>query len=114
MLVCCTVGSLEQAAQLAQIFPSAQPSAIANDVFFRPPMADMHSAAKRNDVNFIEASAVVDAIFFLARLLGRRLALHAAVLHRDDVAACCSNSTRTAATSIHAIRTPLRNSTFSF
>ena len=40
--------------------------------------------------------------------LGRRLGTPPA-LHRDDAAACCSNSTRKAATSMHEMGTPLPN-----
>jgi hypothetical protein len=45
--------------------------------------------------------------WFPARSLSRRLSKHAAASHRDDVAACCSNSTGTAVTSMHEISTPL-------
>ena len=69
------------------------------------PMADIHSAAQKNDVAFIQASDVVDAL--VSRSGGDSLGTPR--LHRDDAAACCSDSTGTAATSMHQRGTPLPN-----
>ncbi len=74
-------------------------------------MDDIHYAATNNDVAFIQASDVVDAL--VARSGGGSRGTPPR-LHRDDVAACCRNSTRRAATSMHEMGTPLPNPTFPF
>ena len=77
-------------------------------------MVNIHDAAIKDDVDFIEASVVVDAnIFLLARSGGGSHGTPPR-LHRDDVAARCRNSTRRAATSMHEMRTPLPNPIFPF
>jgi hypothetical protein len=78
------------------------------------PMADIHDAASQNDVDSIEASVAVAAIIYLLARSGGGSLGTPPRLHRDDVAARCSNSTRRAATSMHAIGTPLPNPTFPF
>ena len=77
-------------------------------------MADIHDAAYQNDVDFIEASVVADAIIFLLARSGGGSHGTPQRLHRDDVAARCRNSTRRAATSMHEMGTPLPNPTFPF
>ena len=46
-------------------------------------MADIHSAARKNDVAFIQASDVVDALVY--RSGGGSLGTPPTALHRDDV-----------------------------
>ena len=78
------------------------------------PMDPIHNAAAKNDVAFIQASDVVDAIIFLLARSGGGSLGTPPRLYRDDVAARCRNSTRRAATLMHAIRTPLPNPIFPF
>ena len=68
-------------------------------------MANIHSAAGTNDVAFIQASDVVDALGF--RSGGGSLGTPRCIALM--FAACCRNSTRRAATSMHEMGTPLPN-----
>jgi len=73
-------------------------------------MADIHSAAGKNNVAFIQASDVVDGLVY--RSGGGSLGTPRCIAMM--FAACCRNSTRRAATSMHEMRTPLPNPIFPF
>ena len=89
-------------------------SCVGPDILSFNRMADIHDAARKNDVDSIEASVVADAIIFLLARSGGGSHGTPPRLHRDDVAARCRNSTRRAATSMHEMGTPLPNPTFPF